>query len=69
MAIDTIPRDKRKILGHTVTVDKNSIEQMNNILSEAFEKIKNLNTDPGATEEVYHVELISIPITKKLELL
>lgn len=68
MAIDTVPRDKRKILGHTLTLDKKNAEQMNQILSEAFEKIKNLRSDPAATEDVYHIELISIPITQKLEI-
>lgn len=66
-AIDTVPRDKRKILGHTLTVDKKNIEQINDILIEAFEKIKKLNSDPAVAEEVYHVEFISIPVTRKVE--
>lgn len=66
-AIDTVPREKRKILGHTFTLDMNCAEQVNFILNEAFEKIKNLTSDPTKIEDVYHVELISIPITKKLE--
>ena len=66
-AIDTVPREKRRILGHTLGVDKANIEQMNSILNEAFEKIKNLTSDPNAIEEVYHVEFIAIPVTNKTE--
>ena len=68
-AIDTVPREKRKILGHTITLDKNGVEQMNIILNETFEKIKNLSSNSKTMEDVYHVELIAIPMTKKQELI
>ncbi len=64
-AIDSVPREKRKILGHTLKVGKNNLEQINSILTEAHDKIKNLNSNSTDDEDVYHIELISIPITKK----
>ncbi len=68
-AIDTIERDHRRILGHTLTVNENQISEIHNILQEAFEKIKKINlaNPEKASQEVYHVELVSIPITKKGE--
>lgn len=65
-AIDTVPRERRRILGHTFKVDKENIDQLNEILTEAYEKIKKLNSK-NTNEEVYHVELVSIPVTQKTE--
>lgn len=66
-AIDEVPRENRRLFGHTLKVDSSQTEAINNILAEAFEKIKALHSDNANHEEVYHVELISIPLTKKVE--
>lgn len=66
-SIDTIERDKRRILGHTLTINENQISEIHDILAEAFEKIKKINSTEKDDNEVYHVELISIPITKKVK--
>lgn len=62
-AIDTVDREQRRILGHTLAVNENQIDDIHSILEEAFEKIKKINTNTN--QEVYHIELVSIPITKK----
>lgn len=66
-AIDEVPREKRRLLGHTLKIDSKKIEEANAILAEAFEKLKQLHSDEKNQEEIYHFELISIPMTRKAE--
>lgn len=66
-AIDSIDRDKRRLLGHTLKINNKQIDQVHGILNEAFEKLKKISSTSELDEDVYHIELISIPITKKVK--
>lgn len=65
-AIDEVDRDKRRILGHTLKIDESQVEEVHTILADAFEKIKTLESNTKKDGNVYHVELVSIPLTKKV---
>lgn len=68
-AIEVVPREQRLLLGYTAVLTEKNISQMNEILNEAFMKIKNINNGTTDAEvdinaKVYHIELAAIPLTK-----
>lgn len=66
-AIEVVPREQRLLLGYTTIVSEKNIHQMNEILNEAFIKLKNLGvaaSDLDNKAKVYHIELAAIPLTK-----
>ena len=64
-SIDEVDRDKRRILGQTLKVDKNQLAIIHALLADTFEKIKAMTAQTNENEDVYHIELVSIPLTKK----
>lgn len=69
-AIETVPRDQRLLLGYTAVLTEQNISQMNEILNEAFAKLKNIGALEASTDKnakVYHIELAAIPLTKTLD--
>ncbi|MFZ3231553.1 MAG: TIGR02147 family protein [Pseudobdellovibrio sp.] len=73
-AIDVIPREQRLILGYTLSLSEKNKVLADEILKEAFDKIKNLDLQLGLadsnsdkTTKVYHVELASIPLSSSGE--
>ena len=66
-SIELVPSNERLILGHTVTLSEENFVESNKILAEALEKIKKLNKKGQKNTRVYHFEMASFPLTKKLK--
>lgn len=65
-SIYAIERNSRLLLGHTVALNDLQYEEAKAIITEALEKIANLQTsNENAKTEVYQFELAAFPITKK----
>lgn len=67
MAIDAIektPSDQRAIMGHTTAISKENYELIKTILNDALKKIESLPPGEQSSDDVYHVGLFAIPLTK-----
>ena len=64
-SIDLTPRDQRNLLGHTLLIPENQIDNLKSILDDALKKIEALGSNFNEAGPVYHVILSTFPITKK----
>lgn len=66
-SIQSVSAEKRLLLGRTITIPASKQEAARSILEEALERINQLGTVSAASDDVYHVELAMIPLTKGSE--
>jgi uncharacterized protein (TIGR02147 family) len=66
-SIETTPSDQRSILGYTLTVNQEQFERVRLMLSEVYEKIKNISEENKPGKSVYQIELALFPITREPE--
>jgi uncharacterized protein (TIGR02147 family) len=64
-AIDTVTRDERHILGHTLAIAEKDLARAKTILDEALKKIEALSDSAVKPDTIYHVALGVVPLTKK----
>lgn len=55
--------EERRLLGHVVSMEEENIGKAMDILNEAFEKIRSLQTNNNSGKEVYSIELAFFPLT------
>lgn len=63
-SIENTPSTDRSILGYTLALDENGLDQARDILSEAFERIRGLAQARPNPKTVFHAELALFPLTK-----
>lgn len=63
----TADRDKRRLRGHTISIDEQDIEHVKNILEEASSKIREITEKKKPVKSVYQVCLAAFPLTKDIE--
>ena len=63
LAIETIPSEKRLLLGHTMALPKERQDAVFEILREAMTKITALQAGERSTDDVFHVEIAAFPLT------
>lgn len=66
-SIESVPRTERTLLGHTFSISQETFEGVNNILTEALEKIRTLELADQKKNRLYHVGFAAFPITKRKE--
>ncbi|MFZ8934553.1 MAG: TIGR02147 family protein [Bacteriovoracaceae bacterium] len=64
-SIYSVESQKRNILGHTLALSESQFEQVKEIMNEALEKIKDINNQKETNEQIYHISLLSFPLTKE----
>lgn len=64
-SIYKVGSDDRHILGHTLSLSKDQLPELKEILDETLKKINQLTEKSGKTKEVYHVALLGFPLTEK----
>ena len=60
-----VDSQKRNIVGHTLALSESQFEQVKEIMSEALEKIKDIDNKKETNEQIYHISLLSFPLTKE----
>lgn len=66
-SIESIPRDQRLLLGHTMTVSPAAFEKISAVLNEALEKVRSIEKSDKEKKQVYQVSFCAFPLTKKEE--
>ena len=66
-AITSLPSDKRMLLAHTVAVPEAKKEALFQILNETIEKVRALGAGESSNDDIFHVELVAMPLTQKKE--
>lgn len=66
-AIENVPADHRQILGHTLAIPAEHLDQVSTILQEALTKIENLGEQSTPPDTVYHITLAAVPLTRKAD--
>ena len=64
-AITSLSSDKRLLLAHTVAVPESKKEALFRILTETIEKVQALGTGENSEDDIFHVELVAMPLTQK----
>lgn len=64
-SIYAVGSEKRHILGHTISLSKDKIPQLKNILDETLERISKLAETDENNKEVYHIALLGFPLTEE----
>jgi uncharacterized protein (TIGR02147 family) len=64
-SIYKVDTNKRHLIGHTMLISQNKIPEIKNIIDEAMEKIIKLAAIKDETQEVYHLALMSFPLTEE----
>ena len=64
-AMDETPGGEHQILGYTFAVPQKNITELHDILKDSRDRIAQLEGNPGEGENVYHVTLMSAPLTQK----
>jgi uncharacterized protein (TIGR02147 family) len=64
-SIEAVPRNERLLLGHTFAVSNEAFDQINKVLTDALEKIREIEKKDVKKERVYQVNLTAFPLTKK----
>jgi len=62
-AIQNTPSAERTLLGHTLHIPEKSFDQAREILNEAVEKLKALET--ATCDSIYHAEFALFPLTRR----
>lgn len=66
-SIESVPRDERLILGHTVAIARDQVDEAKSILNKALEQIAKLGEASKTPETVYHFTLAAVPLSVKKE--
>ncbi|MCC7443121.1 MAG: TIGR02147 family protein [Bdellovibrionales bacterium] len=65
-SIETVEREKRRILGHTFSIGRDRVAQAQQILDEALAKVRALEENAGSRPElVYHAQFALFPLTRE----
>ena len=64
-SIYKVNSDGRHILGHTLIVSKDQLNEVKDILDETLEKIAKLAEKADKKKEVFHVALLGFPLTEE----
>lgn len=64
-SIETVPRNERLLLGHTLAVSNDAFEQISKVLTEALEKVREIEKKDSKKDRVYQVSFTAFPMTKK----
>jgi uncharacterized protein (TIGR02147 family) len=64
-SIEEIPRDLRLILGHTAALNGEIKKQAEDILKRALSEIEKLEKTAVNPDELYQIELVMMPLSKK----
>ena len=64
-SIENVPRAQRSIVGHTVAIRLEDLDQVTDILNEAISKLHLLGQNTASPNQVYHIELAAFPLTQK----
>ncbi len=63
-SIESVPRDQRYIMGHTVAISESDFKKIKEIIDESVQKITQLGNEAKQKEHVYHIEIAAFPLTK-----
>jgi uncharacterized protein (TIGR02147 family) len=63
-SIYKVESQKRHILGQTMTISKDQLPELKDILDETLEKIIKLTEKSNGDKEIYHMALIGFPLTE-----
>jgi uncharacterized protein (TIGR02147 family) len=66
-SIQNVSSDKRFLAGHTVAISPKQYDEVRRILQEALERINQLDSGENSQDDVYHVELLAVPLTRGSE--
>lgn len=64
-SITSLTSDKRLLLAHTVAVPESKKDLLFRILAETIEKVQALGAGENEEDDIYHVELVAMPLTQK----
>lgn len=65
-AIETVPREKRQILGFTKSLSKKGQDKARSIIANALKELEQIddeNQDNESEKELYHFHLVNVPLT------
>lgn len=63
-SIKIVPKSKRWLTGKALAISPKQFDLVVQILSEAFEKIENINNEISSNELVYQISIAAFPLTK-----
>ncbi|MBI3534145.1 MAG: DUF4423 domain-containing protein [Deltaproteobacteria bacterium] len=63
-SIENTPSEKRHLMGHSFAITEENFSKVREILNNALEQIKVLETPNEILADIYHIELALFPLTK-----
>lgn len=61
------PSDRRMIVGQTLAMSREKYKQAEQILNEAWAKVAELEAGDSSLDEIYHIGLFAVPVTRSSE--
>lgn len=62
-SIHNTDREHRNLVTHTMAISEEQINEVNQVLNEALDKIKKIGDQTNKSDEVYQISLLNFPLT------